>query len=334
MTGTVAVTGSAGFIGSNLVDELLHRGCRVIGIDNLSMGSPENFKHLLGRPDFEFHQADVRDLSKLRSACSEADSIVHLAAYKIPRYGGALDTLSINSKGAEHVLEIGRERRCKVIVASTSDVYGKNEKLPFAEGDDSVFGASTIPRWSYAVSKLYEEHLALAYREAFGVPAIILRFFGSYGPRQHRSWWGGPQAVFIESALRNTEVEIHGDGLQTRSFTYITDTVDGIIRAMETDQAIGEVFNIGSDQEISIVDLARLIFSLAEVGEARLRFIPYSSIGKAPYEDVRRRLPDLSKASAVLGFACRTPLREGLARTIDWQRDLLSKTSWGLHKAG
>ncbi len=320
MMGTVAVTGSAGFIGSNLVDELLARGYRVIGIDNLSMGRVENFQHLVGRPDFEFHEVDVRDLVALRAACRRSNIIVHLAAYKIPRYGGAIDTLSINGKGAEHVLELARESGRKVIIASTSDVYGKNAKLPFAEGDDSVFGSSTIPRWSYAVSKLFEEHLAFAYREAYGIPVVILRFFGSYGARQHRSWWGGPQAVFIEAALKNREVEIHGDGLQTRSFTYVSDTVEGIIRAIECEQAVGEIFNIGSDEEISILDLARLIFCLAGGGQAKLRFLPYSAIGKAPYEDVRRRVPDLTKSRAALGLSCQVPLKEGLARTIEWQR--------------
>lgn len=318
---TVAVTGSAGFIGSNLVDELLVRGYRVIGIDNLSMGRLENFQHLLDRPDFEFHHLDVRDLPAFRAACGGADIIVHLAAYKIPRYGGALDTLLINSKGAEHVLEVARENGSKIILASTSDVYGKNAKLPFAESEDSVLGSSTVPRWSYAVSKLFEEHLAFAYREAHGIPAVILRFFGAYGPRQHRSWWGGPQAVFIDAVLTGQEIEIHGDGLQTRSFTYVSDTVQGIVRAIECDQAIGEIINIGSDEEISILDLARLINRLAGVlGEPKLWFVPYSSIGKAPYEDVRRRIPDLTKAKRVLGYSPLVPLSDGLLKTIEWTR--------------
>lgn len=318
---TVVVTGSAGFIGSNLVDELLAQGYRVIGIDNLSMGRIENFQHLLSRSDFKFHHVDVRDLPALRVACREADIIVHLAAYKIPRYGGALDTLLINSKGTENVLEIARESGSKVILASTSDVYGKNPKLPFAEGDDSVLGSSTVPRWSYAISKLFEEHLAFAYQEAHDVPVVILRFFGSYGPRQHRTWWGGPQAVFIEAILTGREIEIHGDGLQTRSFTYVSDTVQGIVMAMTHDKAIGEVFNIGSEEEISILDLACLINRLAGGnGEPQVRFVPYSGFGKAPYEDVRRRVPDLAKARAILGFSCQVSLADGLLRTIEWQR--------------
>lgn len=318
---TVAVTGSAGFIGSNLVDELLRRGYRVLGIDNLSMGRQENFQHLLGRSDFTFHQIDVRDLAALMTACKGAEILVHLAAYKIPRYGGAKETLLINSKGTEHVLEVARAYGCKAVLASTSDVYGKNSKLPFAEGDDSVLGPSTVPRWSYAVSKLFEEHLAFAYRDAYGIPVVALRFFGSYGPRQHRSWWGGPQAVFIDAILQGREIEVHGDGLQTRSFTYVSDTVEGIVRSMEREDAVGEVFNIGNDREISILDMANLITKLCgDPSKQKIKFVPYAALSKAPYEDVRRRIPDVSKAKSILGLTCQVSLEEGLARTIAWQR--------------
>jgi len=316
----IAVTGSAGFIGSHLVDALLDRGYAVVGIDNLSMGRRENFEHQLANPRFEFRETDVRDLPALRTACAGPEVIVHLAAYKIPRYGGALETLLVNGKGGEHVLEIGRETGAKVLLASTSDVYGKNPRLPFAEGDDSVFGASVVPRWSYAVSKLYEEHLGFAYREAHGVPVVMLRFFGSYGPREHRSWWGGPQAAFIENILTGKEIEIHGDGQQTRSFTFVSDTVQGIVKAIECDQAVGEVLNIGSDHEITVLDLARLVMRLMDCPESRLRFRPYSEVGKGPYEDVRRRVPSLTKSKALLDFSCVVPLEDGIARTIAWHR--------------
>lgn len=318
---TVAVTGSAGFIGSHLVDALLARGDRVIGIDNLSMGTRDNFHHLLQRPDFAFHEADVRDAKALAQACEGTELIVHLAAYKIPRYGNSVETLLVNAKGTEQVLEVARRPRVKVVLASTSDVYGKNPSLPFAEDGDSVLGPSTVRRWSYAVSKLYEEHLGFAYQEAYQVPVVVLRFFGSYGPRQHRSWWGGPQAVFIEALLNGQPMEIHGDGQQTRSFTYIDDTVRGILAAIDTPQAVGQVFNIGSTAEISILELARLIHRLMEGrGEPPIRFVPYAQFGR--YEDVRRRIPDLSKAQRVLGFTPQVHLEEGLRRTIAWQRSL------------
>lgn len=320
---TIAVTGSAGFIGSHLVDALLARGYSVDGIDNLSMGTRANFEHLVEDSRFRFHQIDVRDEPRLREACREARVIVHLAAFKIPRYGGALDTLSINSHGTESVLEVARERGTKIVLASTSDVYGKNPQLPFAEQHDSVIGPSTIPRWSYAVSKLFEEHLAFAYRERYGLPAVILRFFGSYGPRQHRSWWGGPQAVFIEALLEDREIEIHGDGQQTRSFTYMSDTVEGIVRAIETEAADGEIFNIGSAHEITIADLAQTLHRLIRGGGTpKLRFVPYAQVGKGPYEDVRRRIPDLTKAKDILGYEPLVPLVDGLERTVAWAREM------------
>ena len=323
---TVAVTGSAGFIGSNLIEALLARGDRVIGIDNLSMGQRENFQHLLDRPALTFHQLDVRELPALRQACRGAEVIVHLAAYKIPRYGGALETLLVNAKGAEHVLEIAKEQGSTVILASTSDVYGKNPALPFSEEGDSVLGPSTVPRWSYAVSKLFEEHLGFAYQEAHKVPVVILRFFGSYGPRQHRSWWGGPQAVFIESILNGQPMEIHGDGQQTRSFTYIEDTVNGILAAIDRAGAVGHVLNIGSNAEISILELARLIHRLmGGEGEPAIQFVPYAALGR--YEDVRRRIPDLSKSKAILGVSAQVALEEGLRRTIEWQRSRVHLTA-------
>jgi UDP-glucose 4-epimerase len=318
---TIAVTGAAGFIGSNLIDELMSRGYGVAAIDDLSMGSLANLEEHRQSPRFAFHQVDVRDLPALRGACRGADAIIHLAAFKIPRYGGALQTLQINAHGAEHALEVGREAGVRVLLASTSDVYGRNPKLPFAEDDDSVFGASTVPRWSYAVSKLFEEHLALAYREAYGSDVVLLRFFGSYGPRQHRSWWGGPQAVFIEAVMAGAEMEIHGDGSQTRSFTYVSDTVNGIARALESDQASGQVFNIGSTHEISILELARMIHELVGAdGPPKLRIVPYEKIGKSKYEDVPRRIPNLEKARRLLGYEPQVSLRDGLVKTIEWTR--------------
>ena len=326
MTQTIAITGSAGYIGSNLTDELLKRDYTVIGIDNLSMGLRANFEHLADNPRFTFHDVDVRDAARLALACRGADAIIHLAAYKIPRYGGAIDTVQVNAKGAEHVLEIARAHGTRVLLASTSDVYGKNPKLPFNEDGDSVIGPSTVRRWSYAVSKLYTEHLGLAYMEAHKVPVTILRFFGSYGPREHRSWWGGPQSIFIERFLKREPIEIHGDGRQTRSFTYISDTVAGIVAALESKRATGEVFNIGSNEEIAILDLAHLIYRLMDgKGEPPLTIVPYAQLGK--YEDVQRRIPDLSKSKELLGFAARWKLEDGLLPTIAWHRAVAARES-------
>jgi UDP-glucose 4-epimerase len=314
------VTGAAGFIGSHLCDVLIERGHRVIALDNLSMGSMENLSRCINNPSFSFHQADVVDEDKVNSVGAEAEIIVHLAAYKIPRYGKAIDTLRINAKGMFNVLDLASKTGAKVVAASTSDVYGKNPELPFSEESDSLIGPSTVPRWSYAVSKLFDEHIALAYQEAYGFPVALARFFGSYGPRHHLSWWGGPQSVFINAILKDEPVEIHGDGLQTRSFCYISDTVDGLLRMIENQEANGEIFNIGSVHEISIEDLATLIKEISNTpGDLKMQYVPYETFGK--YEDVRRRIPSIEKAKQILDFEPRVSLEEGLRLTIEWQRE-------------
>lgn len=321
----IGITGVAGFIGSHLADTLIERGHSVIGVDNLSMGALSNIEQLQGCEEFSFNQVDVRDLDEMRNAFRSADCIIHLAAYKIPRYGKAIETLEINSMGGKNILELGRDGNRRIVLASTSDIYGKNPNVPFHEESDSVLGSTTIPRWSYAVSKLFDEHLAMAYQSSYGVPVTILRFFGSYGPRQHLSWWGGPQAVFISAILKDEFVEIHGDGTQTRSFTYITDLVDGIVRATEYDESQAIVFNLGNTHEVTILELARLIHEMcATPNELKLKIVPYSSFG-TKYEDVPRRIPDITRARTLLGFEPVVDLKEGLAQTIAWQRNLIRK---------
>ena len=319
----IGITGVAGFIGSNLADTLLDSGHQVVGIDNLSMGSLRNIEHNQGRSDFEFHEIDVRDLEAMRTAFRSVDRIVHLAAYKIPRYGKAIDTLEINSQGSHNVLEVGRDGNRRLILASTSDIYGKNPNLPFSETSDSVMGPTTVPRWAYAVSKLFDEHMALAYNSSYGMPVTILRFFGSYGPRQHLSWWGGPQSVFISACFKGEPLEIHGDGLQTRSFTYISDLVDGIVRSIFYDAEPTMIFNLGNTHEVTILELAKLIHELCgPAGEPNLKIVPYKSLG-GNYEDVLRRTPDITRARTLLGFEPRVDLREGLLPTIKWQREAM-----------
>lgn len=320
----ILITGVAGFLGSHLLDRLVSAGSQVVGIDNLSMGKLENIAHHLDNHSFRFVRADVTRSATFRSLEREAgdiDCIVHLAAFKIPRYGNAIDTLRTNYRGAENVLEFARRVGCKCVMASTSDVYGRNPKVPFSEDDDSVIGSSKVSRWSYAVSKLFDEHLAFAYQESFGFPTTMLRFFGSYGPRHHLSWWGGPQSVFIDAVLNDREIPIHGNGLQTRSFTYASDTVDGIYAAIVKPEANGEIFNIGSTREITIIDLAVTIKKLSNTpGELKLKFVPYESFTGKKYEDVQRRVPDVSKCENLLGVRARVGLEEGLLRTIEWQR--------------
>jgi UDP-glucose 4-epimerase len=319
---TIVITGVAGFLGSHLADNFLSKGYRVVGIDNLSHGSLANIVDARRSPDFEFHELDVCDFDRFAAAAKGANYLAHLAAFKIPRYGKAIDTLLINSQGSHNALKIATQERAKFMLASTSDVYGKNPSIPFSEESECILGSSTVARWSYAVSKLYDEHLALSFADAYGIPVSIVRIFGSYGPRQNVTWWGGPQSVFIGAILKGEEIPIHGDGKQTRSFTFVSDTVAGISAVIEKGPS-GEIFNIGNTQEVTIAELAHTIHRLS--GSAmplKLKFIPYDEIGGRRYEDVRRRVPDVTKAEKMLGFAAKVSMEEGLKRTIEWQRAL------------
>ena len=316
----ILVTGAAGFIGSNLCAALLSQGHTVCGIDNLSQSGLRNLKPYLAHSQFNFVEEDVRSFEAMKKMSQGASVLVHLAAFKIPRYGNSLDTLTINVQGTESVLQAALSDKPRVVLASTSDVYGKNPNIPFSESSDLYLGESNVRRWAYAISKVMDEHYGLAYHQEFGIPVSILRFFGGYGPGQNTTWWGGPQSVFINAALLNQPMEIHGDGLQTRSFTYIDDNVDGIIRAMFSDKAVGEIFNLGNTKEITIRDLAQLVWKLAGKGEPKLKFISYQSFGK--YEDVRGRVPDIQKARELLGSDPKVDLVEGLKKTIEWQSSL------------
>lgn len=320
--GRFLVTGAAGFLGSNLLERVLAEGHEVVALDNLSMGRRDNLGALLDHPKLRFLQRDVTRSDSFDDVAGPFDCILHLAAFKIPRYGKAIDTLKINYHGTEVVLELARRLGCKCVLASTSDVYGRNPELPFNEdSSNSVIGSSNSPRWAYAVSKLFDEHLALAYQDAYGFPVTVLRFFGSYGPRQNTTWWGGPQSVFIDCVLRNKPIPIHGDGKQTRSFTYVSDTVEGIYQSMIRPQANGEVINIGSNQEITILELAEKIKRLSGAADdLAIEFVPYASFTGKKYEDVMRRVPDIRKCEKLLGVRAQVGLDEGLARTIDWQR--------------
>lgn len=315
----ILITGVAGFIGSNLAIGLLARGHTVVGVDNMSQGEKLNLAEFESNPKFEFHQIDIRDQASLTTACAGCEVVVHLAAYKIPRYSDALETLQINAHGSESVLEAARAVGAKVVAASTSDVYGKNPAVPFTEESNLVIGNPDVKRWAYAISKMFEEQLLFAYKEKYGLRIVAMRFFGGYGPHQNLTWWGGPQSVFIDAAIDDKMIEVHGDGLQTRSFTYISDHVDGIIRCVEKEAADGLVFNLGQTREISIVDLARLIWRLVRGDEEpKITLRPYSSFG-GKYEDVMRRIPDITRARTLLGFEPKVDLEAGLAKTIEWQ---------------
>lgn len=321
----VLITGVAGFIGSNLARELLRKDYKVIGIDNFSQGFKRNIESLFTYKSFNFYEGDVCNLDLLSKIGKKLDGIFHLAAYKIPRYGNTLATLKINIKGTENVLEVAKKNKCKVVFSSTSDVYGKNPTLPFSEKSDLVLGATNISRWAYASSKIYDEHLCFAYQEEFGLPVVILRYFGGYGPHQNLTWWGGPQSVFITAALKKEPLPIHGKGKQTRSFTYISDIVRGTILAMENKNAVGEIFNIGNQRELNIIALARMIWKMINPHKKPLfELVSYKTFSRK-YEDVSRRVPDTEKAEKILDFSSQVELEEGLPLTIDWQRKLLKE---------
>jgi UDP-glucose 4-epimerase len=316
----IVVTGVAGFIGSNLAKAIIAKGHEVVGVDNMSQGEKLNLADFVHSPKFTMHFDDIRDEAMMVRHAEGCDAIVHLAAFKIPRYSDALDTLTINAHGSESVIKAAVKHRCKIIAASTSDVYGKNVRVPFHEDEDLVMGRPEVKRWAYAISKMFEEQLFFAYHDRFGVDVVLLRFFGGYGPNQNLTWWGGPQSVFINKAFDDEDIEVHGDGQQSRSFTHIDDHVDGIMRALESPKANNQVFNIGNTREITIEALARTIWRMIRGDEpAKIKFIPYSTFGH--YEDVRRRIPDITRARELLGFQPKVDLERGLEMTIAWQKE-------------
>ncbi len=319
------MTGVAGFVGSNLTARLLARADEVRGIDDLSHGALENLGPLVDHTGFAFHKGTILDPAALKTAFAGAQIVVHLAAGKIPRHGDALDTLLINGEGGLNVLRAARDCGVRrVVLASTSDCYGRNPQVPFNEQSVSVIGSPNVRRWSYAVSKMFEEQALFAFRERYGLEGVALRLFGGYGPRQNLTWWGGPQSVFIGAALRGEPLEVHGTGQQTRSFTFIDDMVDGFVRAIDTKAADGEVLNVGIDREITIENLARMISQMIRPDrEPNLRLISYETFGR--YEDVERRIPDGTKSENILGFRARVNLEEGLPPTIEWQKETMRR---------
>ena len=314
---TIGVTGAAGFIGSHLCERLLIENFKVIAVDDLSKGSQENIKSIISNKNFLFHKLDITNTKRVQLVFKNVNVIIHLAASKIPRYGGRYSTLITNTKGTENLLNVAKKNKAKFIFISTSDVYGKNPELPFSEKSNLVLGSSEIARWSYAVSKIFDEHLCFGYWEEYKVPFVILRLFGVYGPRQHRSWWGGPQALFINKIITGEEIEIHGNGHQTRTFIYINDVVEAFIKSISSKKANNQIVNIGGTHEISIIELGRLISKLLKK-PLKIKKVPYQSFTGKKYEDVRRRIPSIKKAKELLNWEPKVSLTDGLKETISW----------------
>jgi UDP-glucose 4-epimerase len=317
----VGVTGAAGFIGSHVCERLLAKGYEVVGLDDLSYGSLDNLETFAAHPRFRFEVADCTDRQALRDIFAGSSALLHLAAKKIPRYESALSTLEVNVAGSHAACDVAIELDADLVLTSTSDVYGMAEP-PFSEDGPITLGPSTTRRWSYAVSKLYDEHLALALAEEKGLRVTILRLFNAYGPRNHLSWWGGPVVTFPEALLDGELMEIHGDGLQSRCFTYVTDTAEGFVKALETPAARGEIVNIGRSESVTILQLAELVQrDIGISSPLRAKFVPYESL-PGNYQDVRERVPDTSKAERLLGFDAKVSFAQGLRETIDWHRSL------------
>ena len=314
----VLITGVAGMIGSHLLDEMLKLDYSIIGIDNLSYGNYENISHNIDHPNFKFYNVDINDFETLKILGKDIDTIIHLAAYKkIGEKDLAMPTFKINCKGTENIFEVAKMWGSKVVFASTSDVYGMSPDLPLNEDGDLLLGPSMIKRWSYAVSKLYGEQLAFAYYHDYNVPIVVIRYFGGFSPRSSFAWSGGHVPIFIRAILEDKELIVHGDGTQTRSMGFVSDLVHGTILALESPKAIGEIINIGNDEELSIIDTANLIYNIAQTGkDKKIKFVPMSEVfGK--YKDIMRRIPDLRKAKELLGYEPMVKIEDAIKATIE-----------------
>ncbi len=312
------ITGGAGFIGSHLAELLLEKGSEVTIIDNLSTGRFENIAHLTGDPRFHYAIEDIRHAPVLDRLVSMCDVVYHLAAavgvFAIVH--SPIDTLEINVGGTEVVLQTARRYRKKVLIASTSEVYGKGVKVPFSEDDDRILGPTTKSRWSYAASKELDEFLGLAYHKSAGIPVTIFRLFNTVGPRQVGNY-GMVVPRFVRWAMAGEPIQVYGDGQQTRCFANVHDVVDAITRLGASSEVAGEVFNIGSAEEVTIEQLARAV--LARTGsDSPIEFIPYEQAYEAGFEDMRRRVPDTRKIRKAVDWEATTALTETIDQIITY----------------
>jgi len=305
---TALVTGGAGFIGSHLSEALVARGERVIILDDLSTGSVNNIRHLRSHPLVECYFDSRMERSLLCELVDEADVVYHLAAAVGVRriIESPVRTIETNVKGTELVLECARKKKKMVFIASTSEVYGKNSHAAFREDDDIVLGPSSRSRWSYATSKLLDEFLALAYWKEKNVPVVIGRLFNTVGPRQ-TGRYGMVLPTLVRQALNGDPLTVFGDGRQTRCFGYVNDVVEAILRLVSCPAAVGEVVNIGNDEEISIEALARMVKQRTQ-SASPIQFVSYDQAYAPGFEDMQRRVPCLEKLAALTGFRPTTNL--------------------------
>ncbi len=313
----VLITGGAGFLGSHLTDALLARGDEVTILD---VGNDLKVRQHLGNPRFHFIRDSIFNTEILESLILKCDLIYHLAAVVgVEHYvGDPYEVLNVNINGTQAVLKLAYKYNRKVVFSSTSEVYGRNPRVPFGEDDERVLGSTRIDRWCYSTSKAAGEHFCFAYHR-LGLPVVILRYFNVYGPRLDKIDVGRVITIFMGQVLRGEAVTVIGDGSQTRCFTYVEDAIRATVEAGLNERAVGEIFNIGTDAEHSILALAETMIRIAG-SPSRVRFVPQSAIYGESYEDVPRRVPDLTRMHEVLGVRAETALEKGLSETIEWFR--------------
>jgi UDP-glucose 4-epimerase len=308
------ITGGAGFIGSHLAERLLDRGDHVVLLDNLSTGSVENIRHLKSSSRMQYHLDNIENRQLLAELVDDADVIAHLAAAVGVKLivESPVRTIETNVNGTQMILEAACKKSKLVLTASTSEVYGKSTQVPFHEEADLVLGPTTKGRWSYAASKALDEFLALSYWKEKKLPVIVVRLFNTVGPRQ-TGRYGMVLPNFVKSALDNAPISIYGNGKQSRCFCDVRDTVEGLVRLMDTDRSIGEVINVGSTEEISIEGLAQRVKE--RTGSASpIEYIPYSKAYEPGFEDMMRRVPAVEKLQALTGFRPSISLNEIIDR--------------------
>ncbi|MEE9370703.1 MAG: GDP-mannose 4,6-dehydratase [Sedimentisphaerales bacterium] len=311
------VTGGAGFIGSHLSKRLLKDGDEVVVVDNLSTGSLENIEGFKGYCDFEFVKGDIRDAELMDTRVKQSEVIFHLAAAVGVKLiaDDPVHTIKTNISGTEVVLATANKYGRKILIASSSEVYGKNEAVPFCEDDDIVLGSTTLSRWSYACSKAIDEFLGLAFYQQYGLGVVIGRFFNTIGPRQ-TGQYGMVVPRFVQSALRDEPVSIYGTGQQSRCFCYVDDLVDAIIGLMNCEKAAGKVYNIGSNEEITIEGLADKIIKMTD-SKSKKEFVPYEVAYGRPIEDMMQRVPNLERIKKTISWVPKTNLTETLEIIIE-----------------
>ena len=308
------ITGGAGFIGSHLAERLLDRGDNVVLLDNLSTGSMDNIRHLKSRDRMQYHLDNIENRQLVAELVDDADAVIHLAAAVGVKLivESPVRTIETNVNGTQMILEAANKKKKLVLTASTSEVYGKNTNVPFHEDADLVLGPTTKGRWSYAASKALDEFLALSYWKEKHLPVIVVRVFNTVGPRQ-TGRYGMVLPNFVKSALDNTPIQIYGDGKQSRCFCDVRDTVEALLRLLDTQKSIGEVVNIGNTEEVTIEGLADRVKQRTG-SRSSIEYIPYDKAYEPGFEDMMRRVPCVDKLEALTGFRPRTSLNEIIDR--------------------